>query len=126
MNTAKKLGIWMDHANAYPTESGTHTRKLSSIQSRFTHKDKVNALNKSESLMHNQEQHEQSAFYKEVGAVMRNYDRVLLFGPTDAKTELLNIVRADHRFEKIGIDVEETDKMTPSEQQRFIHDHFSK
>jgi hypothetical protein len=76
--------------------------------------------------MHNQEQHEQSAFYKEVGAVMRNYDRVLLFGPTDAKTELLNIVRADHRFEKIGIDVEETDKMTPSEQQRFIHDHFSK
>jgi hypothetical protein len=126
MNTAKKLGIWMDHANAYPTESGTHTRKLSCIQSRFTHKDKVNALNKSESLMHNQEQHEQSAFYKEVGAVMRNYDRVLLFGPTDAKTELLNIVRADHRFEKIGIDVEETDKMTPSEQQRFIHDHFSK
>ena len=126
MNTTKKLGIWMDHANAYPTESGTHTRKLSSIQSRCTHNDKVNALNKSESLMHNQEQHEQSAFYKEVGAVMRNYDRVLLFGPTDAKTELLNIVRADHRFEKIGIDVEETDKMTPSEQQRFIHDHFSK
>ncbi len=116
----------MDHTNAYPTEYGTHTRKLSNIQSPFTHKDKVNALNKSESLMHNQEQHEQSGFYKKVGSIMRNYDRVLLFGPTNAKTELLNILRADHRFEKIGIDVEETDKMTPSEQQRFIKDHFSK
>lgn len=115
----------MDHTNAYPIESGTHTRKLSSIQSSFTHH--INALNKGESLAHHhQKQHHQAAFYKRVGTVMRDYDNVLLFGPTDAKRELLNILRADYRFEKIGIDVKETKTMTLSEQQQFIHEHFSK
>lgn len=125
MTTAKKLGIWMDHAHAFPTEYSGNPVKIPRIESQFTHDDKTNALSKSEHLMHNQEKHEQSTYYKKVGEVMRNYDEVLLFGPTDAKTELLNILRADHRFEKINIDVQQTDKMNDHEQQTFIKKYFS-
>lgn len=125
MTIAKKLGIWMDHAHAFPTEYSTNPVKIPHIESQFTHGDKTNALNKSEHLMHNQEKHEQSTYYKKVGEVMRNYDEVLLFGPTDAKTELLNVLRADHRFEKIIIEVQQTDKMSAHDQQTFINEYFS-
>ena len=125
MTTAKKLGIWMDHAHAFPTEYSGNPVKIAHIESQFTHGNKANALSKSEHLMHNQEKHEQSSFYKKVGEIIRNYDEVLLFGPTEAKTELLNVLRADHRFEKIRIDVQQTDKMNDHEQQTFIKEYFS-
>ena len=118
----------MNHTQAHLTESGTHTRKLPDIQSQPVLNTKAgnNANTTNTDHTRNQQQDEQSIFYKKVGTVMRNYDRVLLFGPTKAKTELLNIVRADHRFDKIGIDVEETDSMTSSEQKRFVQNYFSK
>jgi hypothetical protein len=126
MDTAPRLGIWMDHAHAYLTEYQTHlVVVLPSIVSEFKYEDKKNALSKSESLMHNQEQHEQAEYYKKLSEVIRNYGHILLFGPTDAKTELFNVLRADHLFDTITIDVETTDKMTDHEQQVFVNKHFS-
>ena len=66
--------------------------------------------------MHQREQHEQAAYYKELGEVIRNFQDVLLFGSTNAKIELLNILRADHLFEKIRLETRESDKMTQNEQ----------
>ena len=71
------------------------------------------------------EQHEQAAYYKQLSAIIKNYDPVLLFGPTEAKTELLNILRADHHFEKIKIEVKQTDKMTDNQQHAFVKEYFS-
>jgi stalled ribosome rescue protein Dom34 len=42
--------------------------------------------------MHQKEQHEQSDYYKKIGEAIKNYQEVLLFGPTNAKTELLNLL----------------------------------
>jgi hypothetical protein len=125
MDTAPKLGIWMDHAHAYLTEFSPHPIKIPNIVSEFKYVDKKSALNKSESLMHNQEQHEQAEYYKKLSDVIKNYGHILLFGPTDAKTELFNILRKDYLFETITIDVKTTDKMTDHEQQAFIKEHFS-
>jgi ADP-heptose:LPS heptosyltransferase len=121
----KKLGIWMDHAHAHLTEYAANPVTLSVIESAFTHEDKNHALKKSENLMHNQEQHLQADYYKQLGEVILAYDNVLLFGPTDAKAELLTILRADHRFEKITIEVLPTDKMTEHEQHVFVQKHFT-
>ena len=76
--------------------------------------------------MHNKEQHEQSEYYKEIATVIRNYDDVILFGPTDAKVELVNILKADHHFVNIKIEVKETDKMTENQEHAFVSEYFSK
>ena len=83
-------------------------------------------MHKSEHMMHNKEQHQQHEYYKKIGAVIRNYSNVILFGPTNAKVELLNVLKADHNFEKIEIEVEKTDKMTENQQHAFVRDHFSR
>ena len=78
----------------------------------------------SENGMHQKEQHEQAAYYKELGEVIINYQDVLLFGPTSAKTELLNVLRADRRFEKVKIEIKDSDKMSQNRQHAFVKDYF--
>lgn len=126
MIALKNLGICMDHSNAHLMEFTVEPAEIKSIGSKFTHEDKMNSLAKSESLMHNKEQHAQSEYYKKLGEVIKNYDDVVLFGPTEAKTELLNLLRGDHSFSKIKIEIEHTDKMSESQQHAFVKNYFSK
>lgn len=116
MKTTNKLGIWMDHANAHLMVFTTDPIETKTIESSFTHETKEASFEKSESLMHNKEQHEQLKYYKDLGNVIKEYSEVVLFGPTDAKTELYNILKADTHFEKIIISVRQTDKMTENQQ----------
>lgn len=124
MTTAKRLGIWMNHSNAHLMEFTTDI-KTNIVESEFNHQEKEHSLGKSENLMHNKEQHKQAEYYKKLGEVIRNYDEVLLFGPTDAKVELFNILKADHLFAKIKIDVKQADKMTEHQEHAFVRDHFA-
>ena len=126
MSTTKKLGIWMDHASAHLTAfPGTGQEPLI-IKSAFTHEEKIETIEKSEKGMHNLEQHQQAAYYKALGEEIRKYDTVVLFGPTDAKTELLNILRTNHLFEKIEIEIRPADKMTATQQSEFLRNYFIK
>lgn len=119
------IGIWMDHFNAYLTKFTIEPMTTQKISSPFTHYDKVTSLAKSEILSHHKEQHEQIAYYKTISEHILKAERVLLFGPTDAKKELSNLLRANHLFDKISIHVENTDKMDEREQQLFITKYFS-
>jgi hypothetical protein len=126
MATEKRLGIWMDHLNAHLMEFSTYRMKSNTIASKFNHAEKEQTLSKSENLMHNKEQHQQAEYYRKLGDTVRNYEEVLLFGPTDAKVELLNSLKKDHRFEKIKIEIRQADKMTENEQHAFVREYFSK
>ena len=126
MTTAKNIGIWMDHASAHLMEFTTDPIQTTIITSKFTHQEKEHSLSKSENLMHNKEQHQQTDYYKEIGAVIKKYEAVLLFGPTDAKVELLNLLRKDHLFEKIKIETRQTDKMTEHQEHAFVKEYFSR
>lgn len=79
-----------------------------------------------EKTMHNMEQQDNSEYYKELGEIIRNYDSVLLFGPTEAKTELLNILDKNHLFSKIKFEVVPTDKMSMNQEHDFLRAYFSK
>lgn len=126
MKNTKDLGIWMDHQTAHLMEFTTDPIQTTTIDSEFTHEEKEQTLSRSENLMHNKEQHEQAAYYKELGELIRGYDEVILFGPTDAKVELYNFLRKDHRFSAIQIEIEQADKMTVNQQHAFVKAHFSK
>ena len=76
--------------------------------------------------MHNKEQHKQATYYKALTNIIRNYQEVLLFGPTEAKVELFNFIREDHKYDKIKIEVKNTDKMSNVEQHHFVRDYFKR
>lgn len=115
----------MDHSSAHLMEFTTDPIETKTIDSSFTHEEKSDTLGKSEHVMHNKEQHEQSAYYKKLGEVISHYTDVILFGPTDAKNELHNVLKADHHFDKIKIKTLTVDKMTEHQQHAFVKEHFS-
>ena len=123
---ANSVGIWMDHASAHLMEISDETVETKVIDSKFTHEEKELTLTKGEKTMHHREQHDHTAYYKEIASQILQYEKVLLFGPTSAKTELLNLLRADHRFDKIDIETRPADKMTENQQHAFAKDYFHK
>ena len=123
METQKKLGIWMDHATAQLIDL-ISDKKGQVISSDFTFETKEEALSRSENVMHNKRQQMQEAYYKKIANAILNYNHVLLFGPTNAKTELHNYLNKDSHFKKLQIDVEAADKMTDNEKDAFVKKHF--
>lgn len=122
---ANKLGIWMDHTSANLIEFTVEPMITDTICSKFTHTEKEHSLSKSESLMHHKEQHQQAEYYKELSDAIRSYSDVLLFGPTDAKVELYNLIKKNHLFNSIKIEIKQTDKMTDKQQHAFVREYFS-
>ncbi len=125
MTTEKKFGIWMDHSNAHLIEFEKESSLIRTINTNLTHEGLESTLGNSENVMHNKQQHHQASFYKKLADEIIHFDEVLLFGPTDAKSELFNILKADAKFNKIKIDVKPADKMTENQQQAFVNEHFS-
>ena len=126
MTKSNNVGIWMDHSSAHIMAYWPDSMETKTIESKFTNEEKQHSLSKGESLMHNKEQQVQHAYYQELGEVISGYESVLLFGPTDAKTELFNVLRADHRFDETEIEVQPTDKMTEHQQHAFVKAYFLK
>jgi stalled ribosome rescue protein Dom34 len=114
MKTAKKLGVWMDHAHAHLMEFTTGTMEAKIIESKFTPEVRQLSLHKGEDLMHKKER-QQKEYYKTLGKTIKKYDEAVLFGPTDAKVELFNFLMQGHRLRKTKIKVEHTDKMTENQ-----------
>jgi hypothetical protein len=125
MTIEKKLGICMDHSNARLMEFTTIDGEEKVVDSELTLLGKEHSVGSSENVIHNKEHHQQSEYYKKLGEAIKNFDDVLLFGPTNAKSELLNVLRTDHRFEKIKIEVHQSDKMTDNQQHAFVKEYFS-
>ena len=123
MNNIRKLGIWMDHSNAYLMELANEIIVQRVVSELTNHETEFNFY-KGEKLIHKKEQHLQLSYYKKIGDIIKKYQDVVLFGPTDAKNELLNQIKTDHLFEGIKIEVKNSDKMTEAQMQLFVTDYF--
>lgn len=123
MKNNKKLGIWMDNSSAdiieYPLNDDNIT-----VDSKFTHQIKQSALNRNENVMHNKEQDMQASYYKDLAAIMINYSDIIVFGPTTAKSELMNVLKKDHHFDDINISIHQMDKMTNAEKFAFVKKYY--
>jgi hypothetical protein len=124
MNKVKQLGIWMDHSKAILIELYDHKLFSKEIVIKQTPMETPN-VDTHEIKDHSKEQtHNQSVFFKEISDTIRNYRNVLLFGPTDAKNELFNLLKADHNFSDTTIELKTTDNMTTVEKQEFVVRYF--
>jgi hypothetical protein len=123
--TKKQLGIWMDHTIARLIQIKEDSITTNSIESTFLQSEKQN-FGQDESLKNNTEQNQNSEFYKRLSDVIMEYSEVLLFGPTNAKTELYNLIKENRQFNTITIEVETTDNLTENQMQAFVKEHFEK
>jgi cell fate (sporulation/competence/biofilm development) regulator YmcA (YheA/YmcA/DUF963 family) len=124
MTEKTKIGIWMDHSLANLMDYSVNPMQTKTIECNFTHEDKEEALKRSESIMHNKKQNELSEYYKEIAKIIKQYDEVLIFGPTDAKIELYNTIKDDQAYAKIKIEIKPTGKMTENQQYAFVKTYF--
>jgi hypothetical protein len=124
MTINQKLGIWMDHSEAYITDYSTDFLKTEKFIFEFTHQIREGDMRKSEVTMLHKEKDEQKRYYKKLGEIILKYSDVILFGPTSAKQELHNLLKTNHLFDKIKITVLPADKMTEIEQQLFVKNFF--
>lgn len=121
----KKIGVWMDHSQAFFIKyyaDGNRTKVKTILN---PHHGDTRGNNQGEKMMHNKEQQDQKTYYKNLTNQIESYDEILLFGPTEAKVELFNILKSDHHFNEKEIHVEQADKMTDNQQQAFVFDFFS-
>lgn len=126
MKSTKRLGIWMDHSIAHLLELENNSVKTSTVVSKpetqvnesdLYYKDESHTLNKEQGLL--------AAYYTKLSNIILNYDHVLLFGPTDAKNELTNLLKDNHLFDQIKIVTKSADKMTDTQQKTFVTDYFN-
>lgn len=127
MRTKKILGIWMDHSIAHlmtVLSNGCLITETIEAKPKF----QVNPADlhfKDESHMLNKEQRKLATYYRKLSDAILLYEEVILFGPTEAKNELANIMKENHLFEKINIVIKPANKMTESEQHDFLKAFFN-
>jgi len=126
MKDIKQAGIWMDHSNAFLLELADDKIETNRVVSELSNPEAEFNFYKGEKLVHKKEQHLQLSYFRKLGEVIKKYKEVVLFGPTDAKNELLNLIKTDHLFEDIKIEVINSDKMTESQMQTFVREYFKK
>jgi len=129
MKTTKaitSLGIWMDHSVAHLIEFNNAEMVSKKIEAKSSNGANKHGSHKGENSMNQKENHQQAEFYKILGTEILKYDRLILFGPTDAKLELFHLLSLDHHFDKIIIELKQTDKMTENQEHAFVRDYFSK
>ena len=66
----------------------------------------------------------QNEFYNKLRNELLNYNEILLFGSTTAKTELTNILNDNNHFKDVKITIKNTDKLTKKKQIAFVNECF--
>lgn len=116
----------MDHSTANIMELANDKVISVTLESIPAFPEQVENLRMDERLMHNKERNEHSDFFEKLSYIINDYNEVLLFGPTGAKTELFNLLKGNRRFEKIKFHIEPTDKITENQQRAFLKDFYNK
>ena len=125
MKTKKLLGIWMDHSIAHLLEFKNNIIVSETIETDSFIRDDEGINWKDESLIRNKEQIDLSNYFNKLIQVIKDYDEVLLFGPTEAKNELFNQIDNKRNLDLIKITLKTTDKMTENQQQTFVREFFN-
>ncbi|MFP9119077.1 hypothetical protein ACLI08_14895 [Flavobacterium sp. RNTU_13] len=104
MKNYKKIGVWMDYSQAHIIEF-VASGKMPEIIVSEVNTNIQKALNHNKDFILRQRLQKQHRYYKSIASAITESDEVLLFGPTDAKKELLGMLRKDHAFDEVTIEL---------------------
>ena len=120
----RQIGIWMDHSFAFLMALENDRVVENIIELEVSQHEADYDSGKNEKLEYNKGQQLQSNYYKKLIAVIKTYQEVVLFGPTDAKNELLNLLKAEPLLRNIKIEIRHSDKMTAIQMHDFVRTYF--
>ena len=124
MKSIKQLGIWMDHSVANLIELSNDKMAKRTVKLIPAFPGSVENLRLNESLINNKENDHFADFYQKISDIIKKFDEVLLYGPTQAKTELFNQLKKNIHFDRIKIDVQPAENMTENQQETFVKKYF--
>jgi hypothetical protein len=123
MKTIKQLGIWMDDSISNLIELSNDKIVRNTIELSPALPEQIEDLD--ESLMNNKEQNQLTDYFLNLSKVIKEYNEVLLFGPSSTKTELFDRLKEDNQFDEIQIDVLAAEKMNDNQQEAFVRKFFT-
>lgn len=126
METKRRLGIWMNHSDAHLMEFKTDIIEMNTIESTFSHQENAEESEDNQQKKPTKGKRKQAKFYKDLSEKIKYYDEVVIFGPTEEKSKLVDILESDSQFANIKIEVLDTDNLTENQQHTFVKEHFLK
>lgn len=124
MTASTKMGIWLDHTIAYLINISDSNSETLTIKANNKHHEIKETQGLDESNTQNKEQDQLSDYFKRLTDIIQKFDEVVLFGPTDAKTELFNQLKKSNSISKTNIVVKQSERMTENQMKAFVRSYF--
>lgn len=118
------MGIWMDHSIAFLLELENNKIIETKVEIETPETEVDYDSGKNEKLKNNKAQQFKINYYKKLTDSIKNHQEVVLFGATDAKNELFNILKSENLLENIKLEMQVSDKMTALEMHEFVKTFF--
>ena len=126
----KQAGLWIDHREAVivvltdKDERITHIKSDAEKQIRFPGGSRKDGLQKTEAIRDNRLEQDLGKYFDDVIANIREAGLIQIFGPGEAKGELVKRLEAEGLKERI-VEVATMDKMTDNQIAAKVREHFS-
>jgi hypothetical protein len=137
--TETKIGVWMDHSVARLISVNTNPVVIREIQSSIQPRLRIEGESgdgtklggvqfgsNNEHSKNEKKQNELQQYYKELSAAIRDYEEILIFGPTMAQNEFVNFISKDKHFKTKKIDTYREDYLTENQILEFVRNKISK
>ena len=112
-----KIGVCLDYSIAYLLEEKNEERVITIIEAN----DEPTVLARPQNRRKHAKDH---VFFKKVFDIVKDFDKVLLFGPASVKKELLNRIKANKSLEIEVQNDTQQEKVTENEKIEFINSYF--
>jgi hypothetical protein len=130
----KEVGLWIDHRKAVIVTIENEVEEIQEIKSnmekrvRYSSGSRSNSINSSqgstaEDMRDRKFDNQLGQFYKEIISLIRDADSIWIFGPGEAKGEILNSLKNEN-LAGLVVGVETVDKMTDRQISAKIRDHY--
>ena len=125
----KQAGLWIDHREAVIVVLTDKYEKLTRIksdaekQTRFPGGSRKDGLQKTEAVRDKRLEQDLGKYFDDVIANIREAGSIRIFGPGEAKGELVKLLEAEGLKERI-VEVATMDKMTDNQIAAKVREHF--
>jgi len=124
MKSTKYLGIWMDHSIAHVMGFENDTIVTNTVESHLIPPPDGQSLYPDKESVSDTSQEQRSEYYQKLSDLILDYESVVLFGPTESKNELFNLLIYNHLFDKINLAIKHAVQMDEIERTKFIRANF--
>jgi len=137
--STKQIGVWMDHSKAhfvgYKEGKAFLIESVDSPYERIKREDGEVAdkarfgsepfmTSNNENKKHNITQNEINEYFKILEGKLKNYEDILLFGPSTAKDQLINRLSGNKSFDGKWVSVQSSDKLSENQLLAFVREFF--